>query len=383
MNPFIHTFSIVVNITGEELGILLKRYRWIDLKKSYKGDYYNYSIIEFCKNGLQMQIRKRIEEEVTYDEKHDQFQIELVVTPYKLLHPGKSMGAITTVEDMGKALITLGKILEQIKIDTGINLVSDASNVQKYKIQRVDLTCDVETPSDDYSKEIIAASKVAKLPYGYTRCDVSKDDIEMYGWKRDDACSFYNKNQDVYIKIYNKKENLKGKEEYEEYLNRGLIRYEISMLRDNLKKQGNLLKDKLGECLRKIMDSAKSLFDKYIISNLHELSMVSFPILKKFLKRYMNGKKKTLEKMLRLCKIAYECKKTETVFNAEQCGISEVQFKNCYMKFAELGVSPIPAKEELPYIPATESMLNSKIEEKIAYFARKKTRGKEIWGLDE
>ena len=88
MNPFIHTFSIVVNITGEELGILLKRYRWIDLKKSYKGDYYNYSIIEFCKNGLQMQIRKRIEEEVTYDKKHDQFQMELVVTPYKLLHPG-------------------------------------------------------------------------------------------------------------------------------------------------------------------------------------------------------------------------------------------------------------------------------------------------------
>ena len=157
-----------------------------------------------------MQIRKRIEEEVTYDKKHDQFQMELVVTPYKLLHPGKSMGAITTVEDMGKALITLGKILEQIKMDTGINLVSDASNIQKYKIQRVDLTCDVKTPSDDYSKEIIAASKVAKLPYGYTRCDVSKDDIEMYGWKRDDACSFYNKNQDVYIKIYNKKENLKN-----------------------------------------------------------------------------------------------------------------------------------------------------------------------------
>lgn len=381
MNPFIHTFSVIVNITGEELSILVKRYRWIDLKKSYKGKYYDSSIIEFCDKGLQMQIRRRTEKEIKSDNKHNPFQIELVVTPYKLLYPCKNMGAITTLEEMGKAIIALGKLLEQIKMDTGINLISDAKNVQRYKIKRVDLTCDVETPSDDYSKEIIAVSKVVKLPYGYTRCDVSEEDIEMYGWKRENACSFYNKNQDVYIKIYNKKENLKGKEEYRNYLDKGLLRYEISMPRGNLKKQGILLKDKLGECLRKIMDSGKSLFDKYIIQNLPDLSMVSFPILEKLLKKYMSGKEKTLEKMLHLCKIAYKCKKAETVFSAEQCGMSEVQFKNCYRKFSELGVSPIPVEKGLPYIPATESMLNGKIERKFAYFASKKSRGKEIWGL--
>lgn len=70
MNPFIHTFSISVNITGEELKILQKKYRWIDLKKSYKNKYYDCSIIEFCNNGLQMQIRKRQEVEIRCDKEH-------------------------------------------------------------------------------------------------------------------------------------------------------------------------------------------------------------------------------------------------------------------------------------------------------------------------
>ena len=59
--------------------------------------------------------------------------------------------------------------------------------------------------------------------------------------------------------------------------------------------------------------------------------------------------------------------------------MSEGQFRKCCSKFRELGISPIPADDACPYIPSIESMLNGKIENKLAYFADMKTRGKEIW----
>lgn len=302
--------------------------------------------------------------------------MELIVTLYKLLYPGKHLGVITGIEELDKALNVLEGLLNQIKDDTGIDIIS------KYKIQRVDLTCDVETPSDAYSKEIIAASKVAKLPDGYTRFEATEEEMDKYGWEHENASLFYNKNQKVYLKIYDKKENLKGKDEYQDYLDKGLVRYEIAMLRQNLKKYGRLLKEKLGACLRKVMDSARQLFDEYFILNLFDLPMFSWKVLEKYLKKCMKGKEKTLEKMFHFCKIAYQCKRKGTVLTAKQCGMSEEQFLRCYNKFNKLGISPIPAEEECPYIPSIENMLEGQIEPKFAGFAKKKTRGKEIWGYE-
>lgn len=376
MNVFIHTFSIAVNITWDELERLYDRYSWMPLDKSYKGENYNISIIEFCPNGLQMQVRERKETEIKYDKEHRPFRLDLVVTPYKLLHPNASLGAITDLDEMGEALFVLDGLLDKIEGETGIDIRSN------YKIQRVDITCDVITPSDIYSKEIIAESKTAKLPYGYTRYEAAEETLEKYNWQIENASLYYNKNQGVFIKIYDKKENIKDKEEYADYAGKGLVRYEMTLARKNLKTYGFLSGDRLGGCMINIMQSREELFQKYFILNLYDLPMFSLKVLEDYLECKMAGKEKMLEKMKNFCKLAYKCKKSGIPFSAVQCGMGEERFRIYYKKFSQLNISPIPADNDCPYIPSIECMLNGEIEPKLAYFADKKTRGKEIWGYE-
>ena len=372
MRIFIHTFSISVNITKEEYRKLIS-YKWMPLQKSYKSKDYFSSVIEFCDNGLQIQIKKRNEKEICYDKRHRPFRIDLVVTPYKLLHPGKNLGAITDLDELREALKVLSTLIDKIENDTGIVIDS------KYKIRRVDITCDVVTPSDAYSHEIIAASKTADLPYGYSKCEATEEQMEEYGWEREDCSLYYNKNQSLFAKIYDKKKNIQGTEAYSDLQQKGLVRYELALTRKFLKGKELLEQDNLVKCLAAVMSSAEELFRAYFLEKLYGMPMLSLKVLDQYLELKYAGKIRTLEKLKRFCRAANSCKKQGLTFSAMQCDMSDKVFENCCEKFEDINVSPIPADNDCPYIPSIEDLLDGTVENKLLWFADKHTRGKELW----
>lgn len=372
MNTFIHTFSLSVNITADECKKLYL-YKWMPLNNTYKGKKYISAIIEFCSCGLQILLRECHDEEIRYDKKHCPYRMEIVVTPYKLLYPDKCLGAIVGVNDLQKALIRLRDLLENIETDTKISII------KRFRIERVDITCDVITPSDEYSHEIIALLKTADLQYGYKKLEPTELDVKKYGWNQENAYLFYNRNQGVFVKIYNKKENIRGTSEYQELKNKGLLRYEIELTRKYLKKKDFLYEDNLSACLMAIMEHSKELMKQHIISNMYDLPILSQKVLNDYLEIKYGKKEKTYSKLKNFCKMAYKCKLHNKEFSATQCKMSEKVFDNCFRKFEKIGVSPVPADDICPYIPSVTYMLDGLTENRFLYFAEKQTRGKELW----
>lgn len=372
MNVFIHTFSLSVNITYEELSKLYI-YRWMPLDNAYKGKKYMATITEFCKEGLQLQIKERTNQEIIYDKEHRPLRMDLIVTPYKLLHPDKCLGKITEIQEMKKAIKALEILIDKVQEDTGILIR------RNLKIERVDITCDVVTPSDEYSKEIIAVFKTIRLPYGYHRSILSEEDIDEYCLKSEDGSLFYNKSQNLFAKVYDKKENIKNREEYQEFQKEGLVRYEIELTRKYLKQAKILENENVYTCILNVMQFAEDIFMGFLIDAINDMPMLSGKVLNDYLELKYSGKEKTLEKLRQFSKMAFYCKKRGLEFSPEQCGMSHKAFHNCYKKFIDMGISPIPLDDACPYIPSVESMLNEEIEKKWLRYAQKKTRGKELW----
>lgn len=374
MNTFIHTFSISVDITGEECSKLY-RYRWMPMNGTCKKKRYESAIIEFCDRGLQIYIMQRDVKEIQNDAEHRPFRMELIVTPYKMLHPNTCLGALTEKNEMVNALKELDICVEKIECNTGIVIR------RKYVIRRVDVTCDVLTPSDACSIEIIAATKTADLPYGYHRSEPTEEECATYGWDNRNGSLFYNKKQAVYAKIYNKKENICGRKEYQELGARGLVRFELELTRKFLRREGLLNADSLHKCLMAVMEASEQLFEKYFVENLYSMPMFSVKVLLDYLDKKYGGRDKTYDKLKKFCKMAYQCKKNGVPFTAEECGMSDKAFANRYNKFMDINISPIPAEANIPYIPSVQKMLNGKVENVHWEYAKQQTRGKEVWSV--
>lgn len=113
-----------------------------------------FRINEFSDKGVRLVIRdlekqrKRFEKVTT--------EVEIIVTPYKLLHNGEALGRLTTEEEYTEAIQELRKILHEIWDTTEVDL-------QDAELNRIDVTYDIVTPSQKYTREIIAALKVMHL----------------------------------------------------------------------------------------------------------------------------------------------------------------------------------------------------------------------------
>lgn len=151
---FIHTFSMIkVFKKREEVEQLWKIYNQKNIteKKVFR-------INEFSDKGVRLVIRdlekqrKRFEKVTT--------EVEIIVTPYKLLHNGEALGRLTTEEEYTEAIQELRKILHEIWDTTEVDL-------QDAELNRIDVTYDIVTPSQKYTREIIAALKVMHLKNGY------------------------------------------------------------------------------------------------------------------------------------------------------------------------------------------------------------------------
>ena len=229
MSFFIHTFSLQKNAYYKQAEKIWTCYNDMNIKQE-DGIIINH----FAEEGLRIQISHRSNIAIHYDKEHKETKIELIITPYKLLHPGDYLGKIRNRREMHDASMRLYELLDEIKSDTGVNLLKGA------EIKRIDITKDVITPSQEYTREIIAVCKATSLQRGYNFCNSSKERCELNGWNPQNACLYKNESQGIKVKIYDKQQNLIdfGKVVASEETGNGLIRFEISLEKELLKKKG-------------------------------------------------------------------------------------------------------------------------------------------------
>ena len=342
---FIHTFSMIkVFKKREEVEQLWKIYNQKNIteKKVFR-------INEFSDKGVRLVIRdlekqrKRFEKVTT--------EVEIIVTPYKLLHNGEALGRLTTEEEYTEAIQELRKILHEIWDTTEVDL-------QDAELNRIDVTYDIVTPSQKYTREIIAALKVMHLKNGYT--PISKEILDKNNW--DPSISYCycisTGKHNAQIKIYDKAKNLKDfgyMDAMDSIQGKGLLRFEVTLNKFK-KKYKQYDANTIEKALSKTLRHAKEIYFDYVILPLqHTQELLSKELLYRLIEKRINGMKKR-EKMKECIKV---CERNKAL------GIQlDIDFMGTYKKtktilsyFNDLSLSPIPLVSDCPFIPSLFTLI--------------------------
>ena len=352
MEEFIHTFSATTLLSAEEKDTLTGAY---PDDSFYENKAKMYFLHKYAKNGLRINIESANKKKKRFDEKHRSFEAELIITPAKLIYPDGAMKKLFTTEEYELSLKKFEEILREIELNTGVSLWKDT------KIQRVDVTKDVATESDEYSKEVIRLAKLALNKTGYHIWIPSKEEVDKTGWTENDSTMFYNHNQEVKSKIYNKLTDLKN-HEYDATNIKGLLRFELTLKRNFLKnhgliKSGNNSIEELSKMLPVILDNAEALMQKHIVGPMWNGNFLSKKLQKKYIKRYCKTHEAKYTKMMGHCE---DCKK----------GIISVDGK-VVDYFNELYLSPLHTSKEFDYIPSFACLLGKEEDDNIKKFVEK------------
>ena len=263
MNEFMHTFSAVTHLSLTEKDNLTLAY-YEDI--FFNGEEKVFVFHKYAENGLRIHIEYASSNEKKYDKEHRAYKVELIVTPAKLIYPNGGMKKLLKAEEYAFAMEKLKAILQEIKNKSGIDLWNET------KIKRIDLTKDIETESDEYSREIIRLSKLSLHKTGYHLWIPSKEDIEKTGWAEEDSTMFYNHNQEVQAKIYNKLSDFKNIGVDVSDM-KGLVRFELSLKRNFLKNSGLIQKgntpfEALAEVFAYVLKGAEELMQTHVVGPL-------------------------------------------------------------------------------------------------------------------
>lgn len=369
MREFIHTFSMTRCFSEQEH---LKFKSAYGLKYFFNGDKkrgkkkLKFVMSQYADDGLKVEVRKREYEEVKYDPLSRPYTATIMITPHKLLTPGKRMGKLENSTDIQAACRRLINMFSQIQDESDVNLWEDA------ELRRVDITKDVRTPSDLYSTEIIKASKQAVHTCGYKIFKPETSDDYNPRWAIEDSALFYNHSQEVEAKIYNKLHDLEDIDQ-KEYFGFGLIRFELTLKRARLKElyhiDGILLPDGLQGLLCKITEDGSMLLNKYMVQALFPGAMLSRSVLKKYIKRTNMGKEKRIKEMLRYSSWVTKMAPEYYVLYGTE---SEIATRKKW--FRKASVSPIYVSGECPYIPSFSDLVNGTHDEKLLNFAWSATK---------
>lgn len=365
MSEFIHTFSVIRYFSKQE---------HTDFKSTYGSNYFfnsgkhRFVLSKYADNGLRVEIIKRDEKERIYDPLHRKYKAKIIITPHKLLAPGKQMGKLTSDSDIEAACKQLESIISEIENESGVNLWQDV------KLRRVDIAKDVVTPSDLYSAEIIKASKQAVYKSGYKVFKPQESESYDPEWPIEDSALFYNHSQEIEAKIYNKLHDL-DETERKEYAKYGLVRFELSLKHARLRALydiGDTLSlGELPSLLCRITDDGATLLDKYIVQTLYPGAMLSRSVLRKYLHLKYDGKEKRIEKMLGYS--SWVTKMPPEYYNLYG---TEFQIANRRSYFKALSLSPIYVSGKCPYIPSFSDLLNGTVDQWLLNFARLATERK-------
>ena len=349
MNEFIHTFSAVTRLSLREKDIFASAY--------YEDMFFNrdekiFVFHKYAENGLRVQIEFTTSDEKRYDKKHRDYRAELIVTPAKLVYPKGTMKKLLTIEEYALAMKILKEILQEIKDKSGTDLWNET------KLKRIDLTKDIETESDEYSREVIRLAKLSLHKTGYHLWIPSKEEIERTGWTEEDSTMFYNHNQEVNAKIYNKLADLKN-QNIDVSDMKGLVRFELSLKRNFLKNSGLIRKgctsfEALVEIFAWVLKEAEVLMKVHLIEPFGRGNFLSRGLQKKYIKKYCKTKEKKMEKMLKY---------------REECRGGFFDTSNKVLDyFEEIELSPFCTNKNFPYIPSLARLLSNEENEKIKGF---------------
>ena len=158
MNEFIHTFSAKTHLFKNEKDSLTRAYSEDIFFDSTEG---KFILHKYAANGLRIEIEFNSKPEKKYDKEHKEYRVKLIVTPAKLIYPNEAMKKLFTTDEYKLAFDKLNEILREIELSTGVSLWKGA------KIHRIDITKDLETPSNEYSLEVIRLAKLALHNTGY------------------------------------------------------------------------------------------------------------------------------------------------------------------------------------------------------------------------
>lgn len=371
MQEFIHTFSMKRCFSEQEHQ---------NFKSTYGSKYFfnggkkkakrkpKFVMSKYADNGLKVEVKRRKYEEIKYDSLGRQYKATIIITPHKLLTPGKQMGKLTNSADIQAACRRLMNIFSEILDESGVNLWQDA------ELHRVDITKDVRTPSDLYSAEIIKASKQAVYRCGYTVFKPEESEDYNPEWPIEDSALFYNHSQEVEAKIYNKLHDLEEVEQ-KEYSGFGLIRFELTLKKKRLKEQYSigevLLPDGLSDLLCKITEDGSMLLDKYMVQALFPGAMLSESVLNKYIKLTNWGKKDRIKKMQKYS--SWITKVPPELYNV---GLTPAQIAKRKEWFKALSVSPVYVNDKCPYIPSFSDLLNGTVDQNLLNFASQATKSR-------
>ena len=347
MNEFIHTFSGVTYFTETQFNRMKDTYNRKELFP------YNNEKWVFCKyadRGFRMEIIYTPFIEKQKGRKYEDFKAEWIVTPAKLLYPGQGMMKLYDHEDYAKACGQLADIFHEVNKDSGTDLL------HKAKLYRVDVTKDIETPSEAYTHEVIRLAKAALHQYGYRLWEVENAEERKEEWTEENGVFYYNNNQDVKAKIYNKVEDLKI-HGHDTVQWKGLLRFELALKRTFLKKENYICEkyitiEELTDALKGILFMASTLMQTHFADPLWSGAMVSKELQKKFIRRYcgFNSKSAKYKKMIAYRKACNQAKSMEKVKKNTTSIVKDY--------FREMGLSPLCTCDDISYIPSFADLLN-------------------------
>lgn len=371
MQEFIHTFSMKRCFSEQEhqnfKSTYGSKYFFNGGKKKAKRKL-KFVMSKYADNGLKVEVKRRKYKEIKYDSLSRQYKATIIITPHKLLTPGKQMGKLTNSTDIQAACKRLINIFSEIQDESGVDLWQDA------ELHRIDITKDVRTPSDLYSAEIIRASKQAVYRCGYTVFKPEESKDYNPEWPIEDSALFYNHSQEVEAKIYNKLHDLEEVEQ-KEYSGFGLIRFELTLKKKRLKELYSigevLLPDGLSDLLCKITEDGSMLLDKYMVQALFPGAMLSESVLKKYIKLTNGGKKDRIKEMQKYS--SWVTKAPPELYNV---GLTPAQIAKRKEWFKALSVSPIYVDNKCPYIPSFSDLLNGTVDKEMLNFAWRATKRK-------
>ena len=362
---FVHTFSLIEKYrSADEIRALWTTYNRHNLESKT-----GFQINEYANQGVRLCIRYLCPERKHYEQY--EVEVEIIVTPYKLINNDKALGYLKEIREYKKALYRFYEIINKIQAETGVDL-------KNAKIRRIDVTRDVITPSSGYTKEIIRTIKIQQLPYGYHAMD--GEIATRNQWNQENAFFYWNKNQNVSVKVYDKVQNLQDykNEEWKELKGKGILRFEVTLEKKSLKKIGDDNTD-LVQLIEMVLECAEQIYDEHVVLPLDTGVMLSEDVLCKYVDRKISQRRKK-EKM-RECILKCQKEKRNAGILDDSFMGTEKRTEKVWEYFQKLEVSPIPLKAECPYIPSVSQLLYGENEEskKIQKFAVKHTRRKEYW----
>jgi hypothetical protein len=311
---------------------------------------------KYADKGFRMEIDYADPLVKKYDDRHRAYKAEWIVTPAKLLYPGQAMKKLYTFEEYKKACTELEIILNEIKKDSGVDLLDEA------KLRRIDVAHDIESPEEAFTKEVIRLAKKALAQTGYTLMKPVEEEKKKEEWKDENAAFYFSKSQGVSCKIYNKKEDMRI-HNYDDGNLSGLLRFELALQRKFLKAQKYMLEEyltteELPYILGNVMLYAPVLMQKHITTPLWSGAMLSRDLQKKYIKIHCKGKKAKFEKMMAYRK---EANRKTSMREVDDNLTVEGYFE-------EMELSPLCVSDEIKYVPAFSDLLNGTENERVKRF---------------